>query len=182
MDYITTMPRDAQERAGKIRTFTGRYVNPLAMRPEDIDIVDIAHHLSHECRFAGACPQFYSVAQHSVLVARRFISSRMRLAGLLHDAEEAYLKDIPSPVKHDPRMAWYRETGRQLNRMIFVKFGLDPVAEAQVKAADDHQFREEVLSWWGGSPHPIAVWTPTEAKREFLALFEALTSAIRGPA
>ncbi|MDK1020196.1 MAG: hypothetical protein QGD90_00980 [Candidatus Hydrogenedentes bacterium] len=89
---------------GVTETFTGRAVNAFDLRVEDICIEDIAHHLSMECRFAGACSRRYSVGEHSILV-RRFLwveygaTAEVQLAGLMHDAFEAYAKDIPQPQK-----------------------------------------------------------------------------------
>ncbi len=81
-------------------TYTGRKIedvlNPI---PEDIRLEDIARHLSKEQRFGGACHQdFYSVAQHSVLVSR-LVRPQNAILGLFHDASEAYIKDIPTPLK-----------------------------------------------------------------------------------
>lgn len=70
-------------------TYTGRQFWPLDPRAEDIDIRDVAHHLSLICRFNGAGRAFYSLAQHSCLVADT-LDAPLKLWGLLHDAAEAY--------------------------------------------------------------------------------------------
>ncbi|MFN9115813.1 MAG: phosphohydrolase [Bacteroidota bacterium] len=93
-----------------IQTFTGRHINPFDPDPAAIDIEDIAHALSHICRFTGHTRTFYSVAEHCTRAAdyntmtsihgtmgKR--SRRLALATLLHDASEAYLTDIPRPLK-----------------------------------------------------------------------------------
>lgn len=83
-------------------TSSGRAV-PLVRTPAvAISVRDIAAHLSKICRFAGATRVFYSVAQHSVLVSTLMAEHGPagRLYGLLHDAHEAYVGDIPQPVKH----------------------------------------------------------------------------------
>jgi 5'-deoxynucleotidase YfbR-like HD superfamily hydrolase len=76
-----------------IRTFTGKSFDIL--KPE-LDIEDIAHSLSHLCRYNGHCSRFYSVADHSMMVCHIM---GFKLEGLLHDASEAYLSDVPAPVK-----------------------------------------------------------------------------------
>jgi len=81
-----------------IRTYTGRFVNVFQPTPEMICIEDIAHSLSNQCRFGGHLAQFYSVAQHSINCAG-LVSSAHTKAALLHDSSEAYLMDIPSPIK-----------------------------------------------------------------------------------
>jgi 5'-nucleotidase len=86
-----------------MQTFTGRSFWPADPRPEDIDIVDIAHALSMQPRYGGHCTRFYSVAEHSRLVSEqvelRYGKPGLERAALLHDASEAYLVDIPRPVK-----------------------------------------------------------------------------------
>src|ERR1051326_5760594 len=79
-------------------THTGKQFWPLDARVDEIDIEDIAHGLSHICRFGGHCRHFYSVAQHSVLVSRA-VPLQLRMAGLLHDATEAYIGDMVRPLK-----------------------------------------------------------------------------------
>lgn len=176
-DYITTMPRDEQERDGRIRTFTGLYVNPLQLRPEDIDHRDLAHHLSLICRYTGACPEHYSVAQHSYYVAvamkKRYGEPEAALAGLLHDAEEAYFNDIASPVKHDPRMAWYCEIGHEARAMIYEKYGVDESWYTLTKPYDDQCFKDECTSWWGNDLK-IVPWGSLRAEKRFLQLFADL--------
>ncbi|MEM7200275.1 MAG: phosphohydrolase [Planctomycetota bacterium] len=84
-----------------IETYTGRrfYITDPA---PDFNIQDIAHALSLTCRYGGHCKRFYSVAEHSVLVARimEHCAFGDPLEGLLHDATEAYVGDMPAPFKH----------------------------------------------------------------------------------
>ena len=82
-----------------IETYTGKFVNPLKLKPEDIEIQDIAHALSLMCRFNGHCSKFYSVAEHSIRVSGILKGTDNQLTGLLHDATEAYMADIARPVK-----------------------------------------------------------------------------------
>jgi hypothetical protein len=86
-----------------ITTYSGRDISLAGdVLPEDIDILDIAHSLSLQCRYNGACKFFYSVAQHSEFVSRH-VPPEDALAALLHDAEEAYTSDMTTPLKK-----WYR--------------------------------------------------------------------------
>lgn len=95
--------------SGWVQVFTGRRVYPLSPDPESVTLEDVAHSLSLVCRFQGHCSLFYSVAEHSVHVARLCWRwgeglenperARLALLGLLHDAGEAYLADVSRPVK-----------------------------------------------------------------------------------
>jgi hypothetical protein len=85
---------------GYLNTYTGKKFEYTYPQPEQIDIRDIAHALSHLCRFNGHTNMFYSVAQHSLLVSEKLPgSAEDKLGALLHDAAEAYVCDIPSPLK-----------------------------------------------------------------------------------
>ena len=81
-----------------IQTHSGQRVSITDPDPKDINIEDIAWALAHQCRFAGHCKKFYSVAEHSLLVAS-YLHREVRVEALLHDAAEAYIIDIPSPLK-----------------------------------------------------------------------------------
>src|ERR687891_584660 len=87
-----------------LQTVSGRWVNPFDPDPEQLDPGDIARALANQCRFGGHCRVFYSVAQHSVIVSR-FVEdhggdTEDAFAALMHDAAEAYLGDMPHPLKH----------------------------------------------------------------------------------
>lgn len=83
------------------QTARGKMFWVLDPRAEDVDFRDISHSLSLICRFGGHCKFHYSVAQHSVLVSRIVKSNdpKIQLFGLLHDAAEAYVGDVISPIK-----------------------------------------------------------------------------------
>lgn len=85
----------------EIVTYTGKVFDFMDPRPEAICIEDIAHSLSHICRYGGHTPEHYSVAQHSCMVANLLVphGPDYALAGLLHDAHEAYIGDIVTPLK-----------------------------------------------------------------------------------
>lgn len=179
-EYITDVPRSDQDRKDTIRTFTGRYVKPLKLRARDICIEDVAHHLSNICRYTGACPSFYSVAQHCVHVSElcESFGPALALAGLLHDGSEAYFNDLASPVKHDPRLKAYRDLEHEASKLIVCVFGLDPRLLDEVKFADVEMFEREAATWWGGKSY-ITPWYPTYAEQMFLSRFDRLRKVIQ---
>lgn len=125
----------AIERNGAFRTYTGRTVRYLDPRPEDIAIEDIARGLAMKCRWNGHLHRFYSVAEHSLRVAA-IVSPANRLWALLHDAAEAYLNDIPKPLKELPEMAPYREAEARMMRAICERFLLPFEEPEEVRRAD----------------------------------------------
>lgn len=174
--YMAEVPRVEQEKRGKIRTFTGKLVDPLALRVVDINIHDIAHHLSNIGRYTGATPKFYSVAQHSVLVARYFLLPIERMAGLLHDAAEAYINDIASPLKRAPGMERYVQADEEITRIVFRAYDIPYELLAKTKQFDDQMFHREVASFWSSEYYPapdqvVIPWAPAKAEKEFLAEF-----------
>jgi len=104
-----------------IETYTGKLIDPLNPHQDDIEIVDISHALSMNCRFNGHCSEFYSVAEHSVYVSK-LVPPEIALKGLLHDAAEAYISDVCYPIKL--RWPWFKEAEDALLEVIFDKFGL----------------------------------------------------------
>lgn len=132
-------------------TFSGRTLDFADPKPEAIDIIDIARGLGGESRFNSQIVRFYSVAEHSVLVAMRLEEvgrADLALPGLLHDAHEAYTRDVSKPFKEVIGDAYDRAVA-PLNRAIAVRFGLpSDVFEAGdakrvIKKADLHIFEIE---------------------------------------
>lgn len=174
-----------------IETHTGRSFRPLAPVAADIDIRDIAHALSHQCRFSGHVIVHYSVAEHSVRVAelleRWGLPRWVQLWGLLHDASEAYLVDIPSPLKSTPIFAGYREAELRLMVAVCERFKLSIIEPDEVRKADAVLVATEARDlmpfnpphWIGlvEAPLPDAIkpWHSYSAKKEFLARFEELS-------
>lgn len=119
-------------------TRSGRYFNPLSPRAKDVLIDDIAHALAFQCRFNGHTHDFYSVAQHSVMVAG-LVPKYLRMEALLHDAAEAYLGDIVTPVKAAIPDFAMMEAGvmAAINR----RFGLS----AELNARDRHLIKRADL-------------------------------------
>ena len=182
------MSLDAIEEPRKgdwISTFTGKKFYPLDPRPEEIDVNDIVHALSHQCRFVGHCTSFYSIAQHSVLVSL-LCNPDDALFGLLHDAAEAYLVDIPSPLKRLPEFAAYREAEKKLMDVICDVFGLPHDEPASVKIADKRILATEARDLtvtegrgWTTLQDPydfhIKPWTPEYARVKFVSRLHELT-------
>lgn len=123
--------------ANYIETYTGRafcFANP---RPEDVDPRDVAHGLAMKCRFNGQTQVFYSVAQHSVLlyehVRRLPVDPYVSRSLLIHDAAEAYLPDVPRPIKQ--ALVGFKEMEDRVSRAVYRRFGLatsllsDPVVK-----------------------------------------------------
>lgn len=117
-----------------IRTYTGRMVNPLDLRPEDICIEDIAHALALCNRFAGHTKFPINVAQHSLFVAHLCPDHYQQ--ALLHDASEAYLGDVTKWLKRTPTMAGYREAEDRAQRVICSVFGIPHELPHEVEEAD----------------------------------------------
>ncbi len=170
-----------------IETYLAEAFEPLNPDPEKILISDIAHALSNQCRFSGHTREFYSVAQHCVQVSwllQDWETPRwIQLWGLLHDASEAYLVDIPSPLKSHPGFAAYRDAERWVMLAVCDRFGLPDQQPPAVASADRVLLATEaralmpfVPEHWEGLEAaplstPITPWTPSEAKRKFVNRF-----------
>lgn len=116
-----------------IDTRTGETITPLSPEPERVELADVAHALSNLSRFAGQGRYFYSVARHSVHVSRE-VEARggdrsAQRWGLLHDASEAYLSDVPAPVKRS--LPGYTHAERRLQRAVRDAVDLELSADAE---------------------------------------------------
>lgn len=107
----------------RITTYTGVRFNLDKPDPRTIKVADIAHHLSMICRYTGAVREFYSVAQHSVLVSY-MCDPDHALEGLFHDGSETYTNDISHFVKRAPWMKRFRPKENKIQRAVFVSIGL----------------------------------------------------------
>ena len=160
-----------------ISTFTGKKFHYLNPQPDEIDIRDIAHALSLTCRFGGHCREFYSVADHSIRVADE-VGRDYKLSALLHDAHEAYLHDVPRPIKQD--ILGYKEIADLIQKAINSKFNLH--FSYAVSYADDVLLATEARDLglntedWVELPTPLQTiiypWESKVAESIFLAHFE----------
>uniref|UniRef100_A0A6M3JGC0 Phosphohydrolase n=1 Tax=viral metagenome TaxID=1070528 RepID=A0A6M3JGC0_9ZZZZ len=117
-----------------ITTYTGKKFHFLNPQPGEICIEDIAHALALTCRFGGHCREFYSVAEHSYRVAM-IVDKKDKLAALLHDAHEAYLHDVPRPIKHD--IIGYADIADRIQKVIHKSFSAIVYYPDHLKFADD---------------------------------------------
>jgi hypothetical protein len=133
------------ERPSSIKTFTGR-VDPLNPVVDEINIEDIAHALSRQCRYNGHCVGFISVARHSIWVAEQLAAQGydkvVQLTGLLHDAAEAYLGDLVRPIKHSDFGVEYLKIEAILEEVIAKCFGIPFPFPQEVYEADNHVLHE----------------------------------------
>jgi hypothetical protein len=167
-----------------IQTHTRARFTPTKPMVQAIDLEDIAHSLSLQCRFAGHCSEFYSVAQHSVLVSY-LCGVQDALWGLMHDASEAYLVDVPRPLKISGKFDKYLEFEKNMQDAICERFHLPKEEPISVKVADQIALATEVRDLMGGPrpdwtlefepfPAKIIPLSPKEAKELFLKRFAFL--------
>lgn len=116
-----------------ITTHTGLHFDYSKPNPDAIYIRDIAIALSRECRFTGQSQKFYSVAQHSVECSY-IVPEQFKFEALLHDAVEAYCKDIPSPLKK--LLPDYKKIENNIDSVIRKKFNLPLTISVEVRRAD----------------------------------------------
>lgn len=172
-----------------IQTATGRQYPLLAAQPKHIHLLDIAEGLAKQSRFNGHTNSFYSVAQHSVFVMD-LLPDELKPYGLLHDAHEAYLGDIPSPIKYvlEQKNAigpWNRMR-KIADAAIFQAFGLEPKIPKDAVDLIHHADRVALATekrdlmlprqWPISLPDPTAKiirpWPWPKALEEFTAAFQ----------
>lgn len=184
-DYLTGSNNFFPEEAW-IQTYSGKRFNPTKPYVDAIVIQDIAHSLSMQCRFSGHVRRFYSVAQHSVLVSY-LCNFEDALWGLLHDASEAYLVDVPRPLKRSGKFDAYLEFEAEMQKAICKRFNLPEKEPHSVKRADQLLLATEardllgpLRSDWIQSieplPFKIDPMDPTSAKNAFMKRFFELTN------
>ncbi|HXP52130.1 MAG TPA: HD family hydrolase [Bacteroidia bacterium] len=161
-----------------IRTFTGLEINVFDPTPEMICIEDIAHALSVMPRFAGHTRQFYSVAQHSYYCSTQ-ATPKNRLKALLHDASEAYMMDMPKPLKNlFPEFTMVEEN---LMRVIAKKYNFAWPADAELKYIDakalEVEYNELMICSVPPEKRELIPFSSGAAKILFLNEFKKLTNA-----
>ncbi len=189
---------DTIARGDWIQTYTGVAFYPLDPRPEDVRIEDIAHALALENRFPGTTRVPYSVAEHSVRVSEALdahwpdATPDVLLAALLHDASEAYIVDVPRPIKAS--LVGYAEIEAHVTEAICARFGLtaDVLGDPRIKQCDDDLLATEARDLlaalppqpWNlrgvALPDAIIPWAWHNAEREFLLRWQHLVGLHTG--
>jgi uncharacterized protein len=178
-----------------LQTVSGRWVDPFDPDPEQIELADIARALANQCRFGGHCRTFYSVAQHCVIISELIEeaggSADEALAALMHDAAEAYLGDLPHPIKHRSELGTaFREAEQPLEQTIRARFAItDPSTAVKrvdraLLATERRTFSAETWHWpelAGVEPLDVMIdaWSPDEAAEAFACRFEELDARRR---
>ncbi len=177
-----------QVEDGWIETFQGHQFYFRNPTPESIDLLDICHSLAMQCRYCGHTKKFYSVAEHSVMMARWMLeegySIEVALQALFHDAAEAYISDIPRPVK--VTLPSFKELENLLDEAIFAKFNIRYPFDPIIKEADSRILVDERAQMMRQTDNPWATdnlkameidlqgWLPEQARREFYLLANRL--------
>ncbi len=164
------MKRENLYTPSSIRTVSGIYVDFTNIKPSMFKIEDIAHALAKEQRFGNHLKRYYSVAQHSYYV-QTDCSPVNKLAGLLHDASEAYLKDIPKPIKD--LLPGYKKLEKKVMECIALKFGFKYPLPKEV-----HEIDKKYLEWeWENlmlKKYPVHGWGFETSKSMFISSFLSL--------
>lgn len=167
-----------------VSTFLGNRFYPLEPRIDHVAIEDIAHGLAYQCRFNGQTREFYSVAQHSLIVSA-LVPTDLRMAALLHDAAEAYLGDMVKPLK--VLLPAFAAIEDAVTAIIAATFAVDFSDYAPIKRADLIALATEKRDLM---PHSTERWSylddirpmsqkivvmgPDEAKQAYLREFKRL--------
>jgi hypothetical protein len=185
-EFLTEVLRRLKgfENQNWIYTHTGVKVFLANPSTSMIDIRDIAQALSNLCRFSGQCRKFFSVAEHSVLVAmevlRRTEDRDLARSALMHDSPETYLVDVTAPLKQ--MLVVYNILELRFEKVIKEKFdllyGFD---HPEIKRSDyevffaemDHLFDLPYEAWGRNGERAkvkIECWEPQRAKERFLEM------------
>lgn len=166
MSTINEVPK------GCIRTNSGLYINVFDPKPEMLCIEDIAHGTAYQPRFAGHLNRHYSVAQHSLLAAEK-ASPKNKLAALLHDGTEAFMLDLPTPIK--AMLPDYKIAENRLMGVIAEKYGFEFPFDPEIKQIDTYLVNFEWERLVDKNDMKFKCLTALQAKKEFLRVYYELT-------
>lgn len=167
---------NTQYRKGTIKTYSGIYVDPLDMRPEDIRVVDMAHSLAYSVRYNGHYPVRRSIAKHCIegceFILLNYPDEREEaLCFLLHDGEEAYTGDMVNPLKRQPVMGPFVVAGESIQEVIAKAYGLAFPFSPRIHEVDQWNGEYERLCWRTGSDLATIDENPADVEARFIELF-----------
>lgn len=158
-----------------ITTFTKKYVNVFNPKPEMFCIEDIAHALSKEQRFGNQLRENYSVAQHCIICSE-MANAEDKLTALLHDASEAYIRDLPKPIKI--KVPQYEQIEDNLMKCLSVKFGFQYPLPQTIHDIDSFMLEKEWNSlMMEKEPFGYAVYSQHESKVKFIECYNMFSNA-----
>lgn len=179
-----------QNTPSSIMTIGGQYFDFLKPHEAEFTIIEIAHALSNICRYTGHTRTFYSVAQHSVIVSK-IVPPEHALAGLLHDAPEAFIGDVAKPLKN--LLPDYQVIEASVEAAVMDRYGVPLPLPDCVKEADLIALRTEQRDLMGADNHewldsmgieplpdPIVPLAPIHAYTLFLDQYTRLVGAKYG--
>lgn len=166
-----------------ISTYDGSFFDFHNPTNFSFDIETIAHALSNICRYGGHSNRFYSVAEHSILVSE-VVPAKLALCGLLHDASEAFVGDMPSPLK--ALCQSYRDIEDKVHEAICAQYNLPFPFPSDIKLADKMVYRAErdqvtcvPDTLWhteiAKAKVVVMCYPPEEAKFRFMERYRELT-------
>lgn len=179
-----------------IETYTGKTFDYESIESNKIVIEDIAHALSNICRFNGHSLRFYSVCEHSILVANEIEKlypkdKHFILQALLHDATEAYMPDVPKPLKYfwdtkfhimdfEDKIMTHIYHQLKINTTKSQTYRIKQYDNALLRTESNILFKDRKLwEFPGGTPevNPFIVgWYPETVEEKFLSYYNKLIS------
>jgi len=171
-----------------ILTRSGIYFDYVKPTAHMIKIEDIAKALSNTCRFGGHS-RFYSVAEHSVHCAQLAVDMELNnesvLYALMHDAQEAYIGDMPKPLKMI--MPEFQALEERIERVVYAALGVVTTDSRTIKRIDMMMLKAEKLYLFSDDKQvwpciasipevmiDIKCWTPERAETEFMGVWNEL--------
>ncbi len=183
--------KESLEQFG-IVTFKDHWVDlSTGPKPEQVNIEDIAHHLSLQCRYAGACNRFYSIAEHCLYVSLLSPNKMFAAYYLLHDSHETWYQDLTAPMKRliRAKSPVYDNLLKQCDKIVIPAIGLNYNKylnlEKDIKDVDNFVYDLERKRLFG-RPQPLGVpsnhplykapfgMSAEEAEAEFLQAFNLI--------
>jgi len=170
-------------RKDYVSTYSGAEFNIQTCDVMPIPMSDVAHALSMNCRYNGHVNKFYSVAEHCVIISN-LVPEEDALWGLLHDATEAFVPDIPRPFK--PFIKGFKEYEQRISDAFAERFGLSKQQPESVHYMDRNIVHDEALELFPEPPTWVELYesvgagdmikclTPEKAEKAYNERLEAL--------